>query len=109
MTSVINVHIVNVIAPTSDKKNSQGNQQYVGHLHQKDKALPDNSTIEVNPQQLVSSGQNCAVDNVRKVQSLADNQPEVLTCYPIRSESYVSKAYSSTSDLPKGTHIDTFV
>ncbi len=109
MTTEINLNIVNFIGLKVDKKTVNINQPDAARQKRQDKASPAYRTIDVTPHKHVISGKDHAVDNIRKVQAVVDNQPEVLTCYPVNNENYVSKAYSSKWFFPKGTHIDSYV
>jgi len=108
MTTIINLNILNVFGLKVDKKTVHNNQLNANRPERREKSFPDHRTIDVTPSYPAISYNKPAPDNIRNVPVKVIEQPEVLTCYPEKSETYILKAYSTVCFMPKGTKIDSY-
>ena len=104
MTNVINLNVLNVF----DLKinNSQLN---IISPNAREKTFPDQRTIDVTPSNPSISYNKPAQDNIRKESFKISDHPEVLTCYPKKSNPGNLNAYSTDCFVPKGTYVDSYV
>ena len=103
MTNVINLNILNVF----DLK-VNNNQLNINSSKRRENSFSDQRTIDVTPSNPSVSYNKPALDKIRKVQVKISEQPEVLTCYPKKSNPGNLNAYSANCFMPKGTNIDSY-
>jgi len=108
MTTIINLNILNVFGLKVDKKAVHNDQLNTNRPERREKSFPDHRTIDVTPSHKAIAYNKPAPDNIRNVPVKIPEQPEVLTCYPEKSETCMLKAYSSFCFVPKGTNIDSY-
>jgi hypothetical protein len=108
MTTIINLNILNVFGRNADKNTVHNNQLNTNSSKRREKSFPDHRTIDVTPSYPAIPYNKPALDKIRNVPVKVIEQPEVLTCYPEKSETYIFKAYSTVCFMPKGTNIDSY-
>ena len=108
MTTIINLNILNVFALRGDTKTVHNNLPGTNSAKRREQSFPDHRTIDVTPSHKAIAYNKPAPDNIRNVPVKIPEQPEVLTCYPEKSETCMLKAYSSFCFVPKGTNIDSY-
>jgi len=103
MTNVINLNILNVF----DLK-VNNNQLNINGSSRREKSFSSQRTIDVSPPSPSISYNKPATDKISKTQVKISEQPEVLTCYPKKSNPGILNAYSTNCFMPKGTNIDSY-
>jgi len=109
MTTVINLNILNIFGLKANNDSVNGNRPNTNSPKRREKAFPDHITIDVTPTNPAISYHKPAFDKIREVPVRISEQPEVLTCYPKRRETYNLNGYSNNCYMPKGTNIDSYV
>ena len=104
MTNVINLNILNVF---NLKVNS--NQLNITGPNKREKAYSDQRTIDVTPSNSSISYNEPVRDTVSNIPVKILEQPEVLKCYPKKSNHGILNAYSPDCFLPKGMYVDSYV
>ncbi len=108
MTTVINLNILNVFGQKADQPSDRQIQLNPNSSKRIDISFPDHRTIDVTPSQPAIAYNKPAPEKIRNVPVKIPEQPEVLNCYPDKSETFIHKAYSSVCFMPKGTKIDSY-